>query len=408
MKTRLVWISILVTAMLAFALLFGSALLLRLFYLSILILLASYAWVVYNIRKLSLKTGAAPAHLQVGDDFQREVTLTNNSRLPRLWLKLQDRTDLGPQDSTLVNLPGQDSKTWKTNFTCLRRGRFHLGPVDVTSFDPLGIFSRQITLGDSQSVIIYPQAVDLPHFKFSSFSDFGYNDSYLSATRISSNASSVREFASGDSLRHIHWQSTLRTGKFMVKMFDADRSYNASKIGWILLDMNEESHFGRQLDTTDEQAIVIAASVAQNYLQGGMKVGLMASDAERSYVAPERGQAQLWQILEKLALMKTDWRSTLKETVNKNLDDIRDNPLVIIIATTTSTGLIDTIRQLKNRVDAVVVILLDVASWQGSPILTDMQRTLTWTGAQVYMVHKGEKIATALDSKITHVHPYMV
>jgi len=390
--------------MLGFSLLFGSILLIRLFYLSIILLVFSYLWTVLSVRSLNLNSAFPPEHLQVGDEFQREVTLTNNSHMPRLWLKLQDQTDLGHQDTAIISLSDRNSETWKTNFICDQRGLYHVGPVSVTATDPLGIFNKQIQLGEKQPVLIYPKTVDLPHFKFSSFSDFGYNSGSQSINRISPNASGIREFISGDSLHHMHWQSTLRTGKLMVKMFDADRSYNASKIGWILLDMNEDSHFGRGLETTDEQAITIAASVAQNYLQGGMRVGLIASDQKRSLVVPERGEPQLWQILETLALMKTDWKYTLNDAVTTNLNKLRDNPLVIIIATTTSAGLLETIHQLRNRVDSVVVILLDVASWKGTPVLSELGRTLALTGAQVYHVFKGDELTRALDSKASHLH----
>ncbi len=408
MKTRKFIIPSVLGIILTIGLIFGSILLLRLFYLSVLVLLFSRLWVVFSARRLILRVGPLPEHLQVGDEFQRDVTLDNESRLPSLWLKLQDQTDLVHQGAAIISLPGHDSASWKTNFKCERRGLFNVGPMTVTASDPLGIFSKQLTLGEKQPVLVYPKTVDLPHFKFSSFSDFGYGSGYQSINRISPNASGVREYASGDSLHHVHWNSTLRTGQLMVKMFDADRSYNAAKVGWVLVDMNEESHFGRKLDTTDEQAVTIAASVARNYIQGGMRVGLMASDANRSFIAPDRGDPQLWRLLEKLALMKTDWKLTLNEIVASHLEEFRDNPLLIIVATTTSAGLMETVHLLRNRVDSVVVILIDVASWKGSSVLTDAGRRLAWTGAQVYTVYKGEELSRSLDSKITHLHAAVV
>jgi len=408
MKARAIMSISVALLLLAVSLLFGSILLFRLFVLSTLILAAGYLWVNISLRRLSVTAGSLPEHLQVGDEFFRDLTLTNNSRLPRLWLTVQDQTDLGQQDNVLVNIRGHDKQTWQTRFTCTRRGLAYAGPVNVTATDPLGIFSKRISLGERQPLIVYPRTVDLPHFKFSSFSDFGYGSGFQSVSRISPNASSVREFNTGDSLRHIHWPSALRTGKLMVKMFDADRAYNAAKESWVLLDMNEAAHYGRNRDTTDEQAITIAASVASDYLQGGMRVGLMAGDANRTLLLPARGELQRWKILEKLALTETDWNGNLLEIVNNNLDKLRDNPLLIIIATTTSVNLPEVIRLLRRRVDTVVVILLDAASWTGNRMLTEMGRTLAWTGAQVYTVYKGDDLAKALDSKATHLHPVTV
>jgi uncharacterized protein (DUF58 family) len=194
----------------------------------------------------------------------------------------------------------------------------------------------------------------------------------------------------------------------MVKMFDADRSYNISKTAWILLDINEKSHFGRDSECSDEYAITIAASLVRKYLQGGMRVGIMASDDRRYFAPAERGEEHLWEILEVLALMKGDWKTELNEVVSQHLDSFRDNPLVIIVATSATESLMETVHQLKNRADSVVVVLLDIASFQGRPSTLDNSRVLTWVGAQVYTVRKGEELAKALDSRTTRIHPLMV
>jgi uncharacterized protein (DUF58 family) len=408
MRTRNIVVIALSVIILTIALLLGSILLLRLFFIVAIVSILSYLWTILSIRKITVSIGKPPEHLQVRDTFQREVILTNQGRMPGLWLRLYDNTDLpGHRDAPIINILGNQSHIWQTTFNCQKRGRYHLGPTKVTATDPFGIFTHNRTLGQKQDIIVYPATIDLPLFRFASFSDFGYGSGYQSISRISSNASSVREYVSGDSLHHIHWRSTARIGSLMVKMFDADRSYNISKTAWILLDMNEDSHFGRDTENSDEYAITIAASLVRKYLQGGMRVGMIASDEQRYFAPTERGEEYLWEMLEALALMKGDWKTKLSEVVFQHLDSFRDNPLVIIVATSATDGMIDIVHQLKNRVDSVVVVLLDIASFQGRPSTIDNSRTLTWAGAQVYTVRKGEELAKALDSRTTRIHPLM-
>lgn len=396
-------------ALLALALSLGSILLLRLFFVATLVSFTSFLWALLNIRNLNLRTGKPPEHLQVGNSFQREVVLENTGKFPRLWLKLLDNTDLpGKRDSTMVTIPGKSSQTWRTELTCRRRGRYHLGPTTITSTDPFGIFQKERILGQKQDVTVYPATIDLPLFRFTSFSDFGYGSGYQSISRISPNASSVREYASGDSLHHIHWRSTARTGALMVKMFDADRSHNASKTAWVLLDMNQASHAGQDEENSEEYAVTIAASVVNKYLQGGMRVGLIATDDKRTFIPVERGEEQLWTVMESLALMKTGPQATLSEVVAENLDSFRDNPLVIAVATSVSETLLEAIHQMRNRVDSVVVVLLDITSFGGKQAFENVSRSLTWLGARVYTIRKDEEIARALDSRTTHIHPLTV
>jgi len=104
-----------------------------------------------------------------------------------------------------------------------------MGMVTITSGDPLDFFTEKRTFGEPIRIIIYPRIVDLPLFKSVSLNEFGFISGFQSINQISPNASSVREYASGDSLQTHPLRSTAHTGKLMVKMFDADHSYSSSK-----------------------------------------------------------------------------------------------------------------------------------------------------------------------------------
>jgi uncharacterized protein (DUF58 family) len=408
MRIRSILIIAISVIILALSLFLGSILLLRLFFVTAIISSVSYLWALLSIRNLTISTGEPPEHIQVGDTFHRDVTLTNHGKILRLWLKLHDNADLpSHQDTAIVNILGNQSHLWQTSFSCQKRGLFHLGSITVTTSDPFGLFTHTRTLGQKQDVVIYPATVDLPLFRSTSFGDFGYTSGFQSISHISPNASSVREYASGDSLHYIHWRSTIRTGTLMVKVFDADRSYNASKTAWILLDMNEESHSVRGEETSYEYAITIAASLVRKYIQSGMRVGMIASSESQYFTPAERGEEHLWEILGTLAFMKSDRKTKFNEVVLQHLESFRDNPLIIIVATSVTEALIDTIRQLKNRIDTVVVVMLDIASFQDKPSTVDNSRVLILAGVQVYTVRKGEELAKALDSRTTRIHPLM-
>jgi uncharacterized protein (DUF58 family) len=393
MKRQMIFVIVVLVALLALALVSGSILFLRLFSLVVLVTAVSYVWVRWSLHRLSVDTTQPPERLEVGDTFQREVIISNPGNLSRLWLKVEDSTDLpGHQDAAIVNIARQSSYCWQANFKCRKRGRYHLGPVALTAADPLEIFTSTRTLGKEQEITIYPATIDLPLFNFASFSGSGRRSGYQSIKGISSHASSVREFTSGDNLHHIHWRSTARMGKLMVKTFDAERSYKPPKVAWILLDMNEKAHFSRGEETSEDYTITVAASLVKRFLQSGMQVGILASDEHHSLITPETGEKQLWDILETLALMKANKGRTLSELFSYHLDIFCHNPLVIIIATSASDSLIEAVSQLRSRVASTVVMLLDVASFGGPPWSSQMAQTLIQSGAQVYTMGKGASL----------------
>ena len=389
MKRQKIFVIVVLVALLALALVSGSILLLRLFFLSILVTAMSYVWVRRSLYGLGVDSAQPPERLWVGDTFQREVIISNPGKLPRLWLKVEDNTDLPDhKDTVIINVARQSYYCWQANFKCRKRGRYHLGPVVLAAVDPLEIFTSTRTLGQEQEIMVYPATIDLPFFNLASFSGSGQRSGYQSIKDIKSHASSVKEYTSGDSLHHIHWRSTARMGKLMVKTFDADRSYNNPKVAWILLDMNEKAHFSSGEEKSEEYTIMMAASLVKKFLQSGMQVGLLASDERHSLIIPEAGEKQLWNILETLALMKANKELTLSELSSYHLDSIRHNPLVIIIATSASESLVEVVTQLRNRVASMVVILVNATDFGGPTWSDQITQTLIRSGSQVYTTGK--------------------
>lgn len=395
--------------LLTVALLAGSALVLRIFFLSVLVLLVSYLWTVVGTRGVGAAAETPPEHCQVGERFRHSITISNNSRIPKPWLKVTQTGDLpGRRESTLITLPPWSSQAWESTVQCQRRGLYHLGEVTMTATDPFGLFSRESIVGQRHDILVYPATVDLPLFKASSFNDFGFGSGYQSIGSISPNASSVREFSSGDSLNHIHWPSAAHTGRLMVKVFDADRSYNSSKTIWIVLDMHAPPHRGVGEQATEEYAVTIAASLARKHMDGGMRVGLAMAGDETVVIPPERGDDHLWRILEVLALVKATGETPVGQLIADRIEYLRGNSVVIVVTPSVTGGLVDALRQLRNRVDSVVTVLIDPESFGGEVGVTTAARNLSTTGVQVYVVRQGDELARALDHRVSILHPRYV
>ncbi len=395
--------------LLAVALLAGSVLVLRIFFLSALVLLVSYLWTVVGTRGVGAATETPPEHCQVGERFRHGVTVSNDSRIPKPWLRVTEAGDLpGHGGSTLITLPPWSSQAWESMVQCQRRGLYHLGEVTVTATDPFGFFSRESTVGERHEILVYPATVDLPLFKASSFNDFGFGSGYQSISSISPNASSVREFVSGDSLNHIHWPSAAHTGKLMVKVFDADRSHNSSKSVWIILDMHAPPHRGHGEEATEEYAVTIAASLARKHMDGGMRVGLAMDGDQPVVIPPERGEDHLWRILEALALVKAAGETSVSQLIADCAEYLRGDSAVIVVTPSVTGGLVDALRQLRNHVDSVVTVLLDPESFGGEAGVATAARNLSTTGVQVYVVRQGDELARALDHRVSILHPRYV
>ncbi|MFC1862093.1 DUF58 domain-containing protein [Chloroflexota bacterium] len=391
--------------LLVLALAGGSILLLRLFSLSVFAVLIGYLWTLLGIRGIGVQTKKPPERCQVGESFDEEVTVFNNSKLPKLLLKLEENTDLqGNNNISALSLSPRGYSSWQNSICFQRRGRYSLGSITVTASDPFGLFSQHRNLGEPQYINVLPSTLDLPFFSSASPSNFGYGTGQRSISQISPNASSVREFTTGDSLTHIHWLSTAHTGKLMVKVFDADRSHSGSKSVWIINDMHQASHLGEGNETTEEYGVTITASLIKKYMDNGMPVGLIASGDRRYLFPPQRGEQHLQSMMKALALVKAIGKVPIDRLIFDEIDQFKGNSIVIMVTPSSKEQIVDTVRQLKNRGNSAVAVFLDSASFGStiSPMAT--ARSLNSIGVPAYIVRKDDDLARALDSRVSYTY----
>ena len=146
-------------------------------------------------------------------------------------------------------------------------------------------------------------------------------------------ASGVREYQPGDPLNRIHWKSSARRDKFMVKEFDQDPQGDI----WIVIDGNAEANFHELVvndlqfaDTfwalkkktafklprsTFEYAISTSASLASYFIDADKAVGLACADSVLTVLPTEKGSRQLGKILETLAFFEGRGQMQINEVI---------------------------------------------------------------------------------------------
>ncbi len=404
MKIRVVLI-IVPLVLLALALAIGSVLILRLFSLSVLVLLLGYLWALLGIRGLTGQVKKSSERCQVGERFGEEITVFSSSKIPKLLIKVQENTDLpGHHNVAAFNLSPKSSYRWQTEVYCRRRGQYRLGALTATVTDPFGFFSLRRNFGEFQNIIVYPATLELPFFLPLSRGEPGVGPSRWLISEIGPSAARVREYANGDTLNRIHWHSTAHTGKLMVMEFDADRSNYASRNIWIVLDMRQASQVGDSDESTEEYGVTIAASLIKKYIDSGKQVGLIASGDQPYLFPPQTEDNHLWEMLEALALMKATGEVPIEQLISQEAEHFGSNSVIIVITPSISERMVAPLRQVKSRGTPVIVILLDSASFGGTVSTLNAISILISSGFQVYVVRHGEELARALDSRVLIPH----
>jgi uncharacterized protein (DUF58 family) len=152
-----------------------------------------------------------------------------------------------------------------------RRSVIPIGPVRSARGDALGLVRREVPWTGCYELFVHPKTVSLAGASKGFLRDLeGRPTSDLSSSDVAFHA--LREYVVGDDRRHIHWKTSARMAKFMVRQFEETRRSHLA----IALSTN-------QADYSDDAELELAISVAAS-------LGLQAKreDKELTVLVPGR------------------------------------------------------------------------------------------------------------------------
>ena len=275
---------------------------------------------------------------------------------------------------------------------CSRRGCFTVGPLQVESWDPLGIFRLRRRFGQGEQVIVYPATVPLPRLNLFGSHLLGEEALRRQSHQRSPLASSVRDYMHGDAMNRIHWPSTARMGKVMVKQFDQGLSTSL----WVLLDMEEGVQVGEDGDSSDELGVTIAASIAQRYLALDIPVGLSAHGDEHHLALPSTSPNHLQRILESLALGRAEGRTPLADALGQIGPYLNRYSTLLVITPSTNDACPVALASLLDRGASVVVVLVDPQSYGVAADASSLRDRLSSLAIPTITVARGQPLGEAI------------
>ena len=408
---------ILLVASLAAGIITGAVFYYRLAYLWLFLYIGSWLLSRFSLRGVELRRTARSQRSQVGQIFEERFEVHNSGRLPRLWLEVRDNSPLpGSRGSQVLSLIGpSESRSYLVRTRLMQRGVFPLGGTVLASGDLFGLFPVSRNYSAQDLLLVYPMMVDVEAFP----SPMGWLSGGEALRRrtqqITANASGVREYQPGDPLNRIHWLSTARRSRFMVKEFELDPMAEV----WIFVDAYRYVHASlpqpeialdeRELwrpsvkiplpPSTEEYSVSIAASLARYYLQRGRVVGLVSAGQNLQVLSGERGGRQLGKILESLALLKADGKLTLESLVQAEIQAIPRSSTVVLITPASGDGVALTAEFLTRRGMRPVVVLLDANTFGGVSGAARVENELKIMGVPVCRIAHGDDLTARLSDQ---------
>lgn len=376
------------------------------------LLMVSFLWSWLAVRWLSLNRRTRTRRSQVGRVFEEVFTVRNVSVVPKLWLEVRDFSDLPNHRASHVVpwMTGRGRYTWKSETRCIARGEFRLGPLTLTSGDPFGFFLSPRWLPATSKVIVYPATVTLNRFELPVGTISGGEAQRRRSHYVTTNAAGVRDYVPGDSFNRIHWRSSARKNRLIVKEFEIDPLVDI----WVFADFSTASlvdapgiqrinQTGPVIPrapgippSTEEYIVVTAASLAQHFINLERAVGFAAYTPNREIHQPERGNRQMTHIFETLAVARCASPYNLGQMLTLETPYFtRGTTLIIVTASLDPTWIVEA-QTLTRRGIRPMCILIDPHSFGGDVHPDEVRGRLQLAKIPTLVVRNGDDLATVL------------
>ncbi|GIW55815.1 MAG: hypothetical protein KatS3mg082_2219 [Nitrospiraceae bacterium] len=277
------------------------------------------------LRRLEFRR-RVPDYLIAGRPAAAALSVLNRKPwLPSFSLRIADVVDgitvergihvphLGPRSSVLLSYP----------LLITRRGLHRLEGVRVTTPFPFGLFLKSAFVPLETTVIVCPEIKPVPDGLVRELIAEGHK---LAISRRGQGVDlyNLRLYRPGDDSRAIHWMTTARTSRLIVRETEAEDQRHVTLALSTVAPQGQQESF--------EQAVILTASLAVFFHDRGFTLRALVGDRE---IPPASGESQLYSILHALALCEMAEPTAsepVRETFRRTLasGDLADSSIAIL------------------------------------------------------------------------------
>lgn len=362
----------------------GDILYSRFVYAGVLLGFVSWVWTRWAAGGLELRRETRSLRAHVGEVFQEQFEIANNSRIPAVWIEILNQSPLpfaaGSRLYTFVT--GRQKRTYLARTWLTRRGGFPLGPTRISTGDPFGLFKRSKTIPPRERLIVFPPIYEIRSFPFPTGVLPGGQVINRKSLDITPHASGVREYVHGDALKRIHWLTTARRSRLMVKEFEQDPQTEV----WLYLDSQAKAHYQiphrtQELEvdamifakrptfklppSTLEYAVSITATLAHFFIAQRRAVGYASAGQTFTIHPAERSERQEAKILETLAFVEANGTWSIAELVGAHAPQLPQGSTVVLVTPTVRPDLLHAVDDLQLRRLRPMVVLIRADTFGG-------------------------------------------
>ncbi len=309
-------------------------------------LLLSRFMAVFTLRGLQVRRKLPPG-ICAGELLVSGVTLSNTRRRVGSWAVVVEdqlqraangqgkpRRKNGLHPSVFFPyLPAGQQRQGAYRGRLPQRGRYQLGPLRLSTRFPFGMFCHTVTVGKTEPLLVLPRLGRLTRDWMAR-----HHESFAGTNRREQRAGAdgdfygIRPWRSGDSRRWIHWRTSARTGKLMVRQFEQPRNRDVA----LLVDLWQPPAPQPIERENVELAVSFAATVVADLChkgQSGVYLAAASADGVPLCGGGPASPALMQELLEQLALIEGQSEDHLVALLEAVLNRTEPGTELVLVAT---------------------------------------------------------------------------
>jgi uncharacterized protein (DUF58 family) len=241
---------------------------------------------------------------QVGEFLEIIYTVTNRKILMSSYaVSIEEviQAKIVMPHGSVMRIGPRKTMVIKVRMLCQHRGNLQLRSVRLASRYPFGLVAKSIVTTEAAGVMIHPHIgrIGFDLFSGQRASTSGGIGQYNQQTKGFEEYLGIREFRDTDSFHWVHWKSSARLNKLMVKEM---AEYHANQIT-IILDLRIDVKNIKQRDAL-ETAICFVATLIERATERSLPIALILRGHKIKTMRHGQGAGHRWSLMTELAIVE--------------------------------------------------------------------------------------------------------
>jgi len=301
----------------------------------------NWRWVAATMRRFDIRR-QLPQTITAGDPLTIEIEVTNQHSRGAAWvLSIGDRIErLGGEKGAapwrprvLVNhVPARETRRTSYRALLTRRGRYRLGPLEVSTRFPFGLVRSTAEVERIDHLLVFPRRGRLTErwTALERDGDTARRAQFQKQQPLEGDFHSLRDWRAGDARRTIHWRTSARRAQLMVRQFEQQRRHDLV----LMVDLWQSESPTAEQQEAIELAISFAATViaeACRHGSGTLTAGIGGREPvwRRGHTSPRL----LNELLEQLAIAEGSPAQRLPDLLAVAVGEISHRDQVVLVGT---------------------------------------------------------------------------